>query len=189
MYMNWHTCNDHVLANLPPPANIPVPTFPPQTVMKTCTQLLVTKHDVPAEDLTDWYKEAPAGEEEEEEEEGEEEETPKVGTLLQGGVDPANSAMMLKRNTKPAFGWTRSDSRHPHKVGVTISATQYCRALWQHNHLAVNIYSRNLIFDKTLIISGEDDGDEEEGLRYVLPGNKSGHWEGKGGTAYESVWE
>ena len=32
-----------------------------QTVMKTCTNLLVSKHDVPAEDLTDWYRWAGRG--------------------------------------------------------------------------------------------------------------------------------
>jgi len=73
-----------------------------QSVMKTCSNLLVTKHKVPAEDLSDWYKET--------------EDTTKSGTILQGGVDQENSATNLKRDLKPGIGWSKSDMRHPHKV-------------------------------------------------------------------------
>merc|ERR1719422_709397 len=70
--------------------------------MKTCSNVLVNKHKVPVDDLSDWYKEP--------------EEKVKSGTILQGGVDPANSAKNMKRDLKPGLGWTKSDMRHPHKV-------------------------------------------------------------------------
>merc|ERR1719470_465484 len=61
-----------------------------QSVMKTCSNLLVNKHKVPVDDLSDWYKEP--------EDEG------KSGTLLEGGVDPATTAKNLKRDLKPGVG-------------------------------------------------------------------------------------
>ena len=73
-----------------------------QSVMKTCSNLLVNKHKVPVDDLSDWYKEP--------EDEG------KSGTILEGGVDPATTAKNLKRDLNPGVGWTKSDMRHPHKV-------------------------------------------------------------------------
>merc|ERR1719312_377007 len=73
-----------------------------QSVMKTCSNVLVNKHKVPVDDLSDWYKEP--------------EDKGKSGTILQGGVDPANTAKNLKRDLKPGLGWTKSDMRHPHKV-------------------------------------------------------------------------
>merc|ERR1719150_1469045 len=91
-----------------------------QTVMKTCTSLLVTKHDVPAEDLTDWYSAAEAAGDAVEEEKTEVVSPPvqNKGTLLSGGVDPLKSSNMLRtsQNSKPGLAWTRSDLRHPHKV-------------------------------------------------------------------------
>jgi len=73
-----------------------------QSVMKTCSNVLVNKHKVPVDDLSDWYKEP--------------EDKGKSGTILQGGVDPSNTAKNLKRDLKPGLGWTKSDMRHPHKV-------------------------------------------------------------------------
>ena len=89
-----------------------------QTVMKTCTNLLVTKHDVPAEDLTDWYSAAEAAGDAVEEEQTKVVSPPVLnkGTLLSGGIDPNKSSNMLNRNPKPGLAWTRSDMRHPHKV-------------------------------------------------------------------------
>merc|ERR1719412_3109073 len=89
-----------------------------QTVMKTCTNLLVTKHDVPAEDLTDWYSAADAaGDNAVEEEQTKVVNPPKnKGTLLSGGVDPLKQSSMLNRNPQPGLGWTTSDRRHPHRV-------------------------------------------------------------------------
>merc|ERR1719150_2309139 len=91
-----------------------------QTVMKTCTSLLVTKHDAPAEDLTDWYSAAEAAGDAVEEEKTEVVSPPvqNKGTLLSGGVDPLKSSNMLRtsQNSKPGLAWTRSDLRHPHKV-------------------------------------------------------------------------
>merc|ERR1719305_1829025 len=89
-----------------------------QTVMKTCTNLLVTKHDVPAEDLTDWYSAAEAAGDAVEEEQTAVVSPPVLnkGTLLSGGIDPNKSSNMLNRNPKPGLAWTRSDMRHPHKV-------------------------------------------------------------------------
>jgi len=89
-----------------------------QTVMKTCTNLLVTKHDVPAEDLTDWYSAADAaGDNAVEEEQTAVVNPPKnKGTLLSGGVDPLKQSSMLNRNPQPGLGWTTSDRRHPHRV-------------------------------------------------------------------------
>ena len=91
-----------------------------QTVMKTCTNLLVTKHDVPAEDLTDWYSAAEAAGNAVEEEQTAvvSPPVPKKGTLLSGGIDPNKSSNMLNRNPKPGLAWTRSDMRHPHKVSL-----------------------------------------------------------------------
>merc|ERR1719186_1975262 len=73
--------------------------FALQSVMKTCTNLLVNKHNVPVEDLTDWYKDT--------------EDSSKCGTLLQGGVDQHQA---MKRDLQPGLGWSKSDVRHPHKV-------------------------------------------------------------------------
>merc|ERR550534_3118858 len=89
-----------------------------QTVMKTCTNLLVTKHDVPAEDLTDWYSAAEAAGDAVEEEQTAVVSPPVLnkGTLLSGGIDPNKSSNMLNRNPKPGLAWTKSDMRHPHKV-------------------------------------------------------------------------
>merc|ERR1719186_17855 len=70
-----------------------------QSVMKTCTNLLVNKHNVPVEDLTDWYKDT--------------EDSSKCGTLLQGGVEQHQTT---KRDLQPGPGWSKSDVRHPHKV-------------------------------------------------------------------------
>ena len=74
-----------------------------QSVMKTCSNLLVNKHKVPVDDLSDWYKEP-------------EEDKGMSGTILEGGVDPMTTAKNLKRDLKPGVGWTKSDIRHPHKV-------------------------------------------------------------------------
>ena len=99
-----------------------------QTVMKHCRVLLVDKHNVPAEDMTDWY-----GDDDSEKNEAvtkpvkSGDTTPDIckyliflyfiqGTLLSGGVEPENSAKNLKRDLRPGVGWTRSDMRHPHKV-------------------------------------------------------------------------
>lgn len=71
-----------------------------QSVMKTCTNLLVNKHKVPVEDLSDWYKET-------------EEESGKSGTLLQGGVE---QPLARDKPSQPGIGWSKSDIRHPHKV-------------------------------------------------------------------------
>jgi len=73
-----------------------------QTVMKHCTNLLINKHKIDSEDLSDWYKE--------------DDTSKKTGTLLQGGVAPEGSAKSLKRDYTPGLGWTKSDMRHPHKV-------------------------------------------------------------------------
>jgi len=73
-----------------------------QTVMKHCTNLLINKHKVDTEDLSDWYKD--------------EEAPKKSGTLLEGGVNADTTAKALKRDLTPAAGWTKSDMRHPHKV-------------------------------------------------------------------------
>ena len=93
-----------------------------QTVMKTCTNLLVTKHDVPAEDLTDWYSAADAaGDNAVEEEQTKVVNPPKnKGTLLSGGVDPLKQSSMLNRNPQPGLGWTTSDRRHPHRVSTKV---------------------------------------------------------------------
>eukprot|EP00092_Neocalanus_flemingeri_P009394 GFUD01010108.1.p1 GENE.GFUD01010108.1~~GFUD01010108.1.p1 ORF type:complete len:316 (+),score=126.97 GFUD01010108.1:26-949(+) len=72
-----------------------------QSVMKTCTNLLVNKHNVPADDLSDWYKET-------------DDTSSKSGTILEGGVDQAGKN--LKRDLNPGPGWSKSDMRHPHKV-------------------------------------------------------------------------
>lgn len=73
-----------------------------QTVMKHCTNLLINKHDVATEDLSDWYKveEAPK----------------KSGTLLEGGVEDDASTKAIRRDFTPGVGWTKSDMRHPYKV-------------------------------------------------------------------------
>ena len=94
-----------------------------QTVMKTCTNLLVTKHDVPAEDLTDWYSAADAaGDNAVEEEQTKVVNPPKnKGTLLSGGVDPLKQSSMLNRNPQPGLGWTTSDRRHPHRVSTKVT--------------------------------------------------------------------
>merc|ERR1719186_1389722 len=77
--------------------------FALQSVMKTCTNLLVNKHNVPVEDLTDWYKDT--------------EDSSKCGTLLQGGVDQHQTTTRnIKRDLQPGLGWSKSDVRHPHKV-------------------------------------------------------------------------
>merc|ERR1719260_38946 len=81
-----------------------------QTILKSCTRLLTTKHEVPAETMNDWYKDP----------EGAEEAPAQVGTLLQGGTDPAVTAAATKKSNKPGFGWTKSDIRHPHKVTVQM---------------------------------------------------------------------
>merc|ERR1712179_551801 len=60
-----------------------------QSVMKTCSNVLVNKHKVPVDDLSDWYKEPEA--------------KGKSGTILQGGVDPSNTAKNLKRDLKPGL--------------------------------------------------------------------------------------
>ena len=54
-----------------------------QSVMKTCSKVLVNKHRVPANDLLDWFKEPG--------------DRGKSGTILQGGVDPSNTSKNLKR--------------------------------------------------------------------------------------------
>jgi len=73
-----------------------------QTVMKHCTNLLINKHKVDTEDLSDWYKD---------------EEAPvKTGTILEGGVSSDSSSKGLKRDLTPSTGWSKSDMRHPHKV-------------------------------------------------------------------------
>jgi len=73
-----------------------------QTVMKHCTNLLINKHKVDTEDLSDWYKD---------------EEVPvKSGTLIEGGVQAESSSKALKRDLTPSTGWSKSDMRHPHKV-------------------------------------------------------------------------
>ena len=75
-----------------------------QTVMKNVTNLLINKHKVEVEDLSDWYKTDEAA-------------VPsmKSGTLLEGGVGD-ESAKALKRDLTPTVGWSKSDMRHPHKV-------------------------------------------------------------------------
>jgi hypothetical protein len=75
-----------------------------QTVMKNVTNLLINKHKVEVEDLSDWYKSDEAA-------------VPsmKSGTLLEGGVGD-ESAKALKRDLTPTVGWSKSDMRHPHKV-------------------------------------------------------------------------
>jgi len=70
-----------------------------QSIMKTCKNLLVTKHSVPTEDMSDLYDEGAAA-------------PTKTGTILEGGVEP----VQLKRDLNPSVGWTKSDMRHPHKV-------------------------------------------------------------------------
>jgi len=78
-----------------------------QTVMKQATNLLINKHKVETEDLSDWYKS----------EEAIAAVAPKKsGTLLEGGVKVDESAKALKRDLNPSAGWTKSDMRHPHKV-------------------------------------------------------------------------
>lgn len=78
-----------------------------QTIMKNATNLLINKHKVEAEDLSDWYKS----------EEAIAAVAPKkTGTLLEGGVKMEESAKSLKRDLTPSAGWTKSDMRHPHKV-------------------------------------------------------------------------
>ena len=75
--------------------------------MKNATNLLINKHKVEAEDLSDWYKS----------EEAIAAVAPKkIGTLLEGGVKMEESAKSLKRDLTPSAGWTKSDMRHPHKV-------------------------------------------------------------------------
>jgi hypothetical protein len=75
--------------------------------MKNATNLLINKHKVEAEDLSDWYKS----------EEAIAAVAPKkTGTLLEGGVKMEESAKSLKRDLTPSAGWTKSDMRHPHKV-------------------------------------------------------------------------
>ncbi len=74
--------------------------------MKHITNLLINKHDVKTDDLSDWYKE---------------DELPvKSGTLIEGGVEPDTAANALKRNLTPGVGWSKSDMRHPHKVTHTM---------------------------------------------------------------------
>jgi len=73
-----------------------------QTVMKHCTNILINKHKVDTDDLSDWYKE--------------EDGPKKSGTLLDGGVELEGTANALKRDFTPSLGWTKSDMRHPHKV-------------------------------------------------------------------------
>jgi len=73
-----------------------------QTVMKHCTNLLINKHKVDSDDLSDWYKD--------------EDGPKKTGTLLDGGVDGDVASNALKRDLTPGAGWTKSDMRHPHKV-------------------------------------------------------------------------
>lgn len=72
--------------------------------MKTATNLLINKHNVEADDLSDWYKTDEAAAE-----------PKKSGTLLEGGVAD-ESVKALKRDLKPTAGWSKSDMRHPHKV-------------------------------------------------------------------------
>lgn len=73
-----------------------------QTVMKHCTNLLINKHKVDSDDLSDWYKD--------------EDGPKKSGTLLEGGVDAETASNAMKRDLTPGAGWTKSDMRHPHKV-------------------------------------------------------------------------
>ena len=76
-----------------------------QTVMKNVTNLLINKHKVEVEDLSDWYKtddDAAA--------------TKNTGTILVGGVNEDQSVKSLKRDLTPSTGWSKSDMRHPHKV-------------------------------------------------------------------------
>lgn len=73
-----------------------------QTVMKHCTNLLINKHNVNTDDLSDWYKD--------------EDGPKKSGTLLEGGIELEATAAALKRDMTPGVGWTKSDMRHPHKV-------------------------------------------------------------------------
>ena len=70
--------------------------------MKHCTNLLLNKHKVDSEDLSDWYKD--------------EDGPKKTGTLLDGGIEKEGTALALKRDFTPSLGWTKSDMRHPHKV-------------------------------------------------------------------------
>jgi len=78
-----------------------------QTVVKHCKELLTTKHNVPIEDMSDWY-----GEEDTEKNQT----MTKSGTLISGGVEQENQSKNLKRDLTPSVGWTKSDVRHPHKV-------------------------------------------------------------------------
>ena len=73
-----------------------------QSVMKTCSKVLVNKHKVPVDDLSDWFKEP--------------EDRGKSGTILQGGVDLSNTSKNLKKDLMPGLGWTKSNTRHLHKV-------------------------------------------------------------------------
>ena len=78
--------------------------------MKQATHLLINKHKVDTDDLSDWYKS--------------DDSTPgagsgpprKSGTLLEGGVEAEVTAQALRRDLTPTAGWTKSDMRHPHKV-------------------------------------------------------------------------
>merc|ERR1719347_106594 len=75
-----------------------------QSVMKICKNLLVKKHQVALEDLSEMYDEAAV-------------EVPKKsGTILEGGIEPEKTASGLRRDLTPGIGWTKSDMRHPHKV-------------------------------------------------------------------------
>lgn len=75
--------------------------------MKHSRELLTNKHNVPVEDMSDWYGE---------EDTDKNQVITKAGTLISGGLDPEKTSQNLKRDLTPSVGWTKSDMRHPHKV-------------------------------------------------------------------------